>query len=194
MNLNTSRLTPSHPNWLELNSTNLDEFLIEAADCERKALALAMQFTSKYPKYKELMVGLTGIASGNLQNFRSLLAYFDKNGIEMLREIQKNLYTINLIYKCRHKHAERLLDKFIIASLMELRAAERYDQLINKLESKTIQSLLSQISVRKKMHSEKYLQLAAKYFKTNEIKKRVKYFLQAEHNVMRSMAPRISLY
>jgi len=194
MNLDTSHLKPSHPGWLELNFANLDEFLTEAADCERKASALAMQFTSKYPKYKELMIGLVGIAIGNLQNFQTLLEHFDKKGIEMLREIQKNLYTINLIYKCRHKHRERLLDKFIVAALLELRAAERYDQLISKLETKKMQVLLSRISARKKSHSEQYLQLAAKYFKPEEIKKRVKYFIQVEHNVMRSMDPKISLY
>ena len=194
MNLDTSHLKPTQPGWLELNSANLDEFLTEAADCERKASALAMQFTSKYPKYKELMNGLVSIAIGNLQNFQALLGHFDKKGIEMLREIQKNLYTINLIYKCRHKHRERLLDKFIVASLLELRAAERYDQLINKLETKKMQSLLSRISARKKIHSEEYLQLTAKYFKAEEIKKRVKYFIQIEHTVMRSMDPKISLY
>jgi tRNA-(ms[2]io[6]A)-hydroxylase len=194
MNLDTSHLKPSHPVWLELNSANLDEFLTEAADCERKASALAMQFTSKYPKYKELMIGLVDIAIGNLQNFQTLLEHFDKKGIEMLREIQKNLYTINMIYKCRHKHRERLLDKFIVASLLELRAAERYDQLISKLETKKMQALLSRISARKKIHSEQYLQLAAKYFKAEEIKKRVKFFLRVEQNIIRSVDPKISLY
>ncbi len=187
-------LKPSRKDWVELNAMHLDQFLTEAADCERKASAFAMQFTSKYPKYKKLMSELVGIAIGNLQNFKLFLDHFDKQGIMMLKEIQKNLHSLSLMYECRHKHRERLLDKFIVASLLESRASERYDQLALQLNQRNLQKLLSKVSARKKLHAAKYLEMASRIFKEEEISKRIKFFLKVEYSVLTSSQPSVSLY
>ena len=63
MKLNLEVAVPSSPEWTNCVLNNFDEFLIDHADCERKASSMAMSFVAKYPDRVEIIPELidTGI-------------------------------------------------------------------------------------------------------------------------------------
>jgi len=64
----------SSPEWLNLVLTDFDNFLIDHANCERKASAMAMGLIAKYPDRKEIIPELIETAIEELEHFRDVYA------------------------------------------------------------------------------------------------------------------------
>ncbi|MEL7196633.1 MAG: tRNA isopentenyl-2-thiomethyl-A-37 hydroxylase MiaE [Bacteroidota bacterium] len=62
----------SKPEWITAVMADFDAFLMDHADCERKASAMALSFVAKYPDRVEILPDLIDTAVEELEHFRSV--------------------------------------------------------------------------------------------------------------------------
>ena len=111
-------------------------FLADHANCERKASALAMGMVAKYPDRPAILPGLINVAREELEHFEAVYKVMCHRGIALSRDAQ-DPYVNQLIDEMRHGRDERLLDRLVVAALVEMRGAERFGLIANALEDPT---------------------------------------------------------
>ena len=104
-----------------------ESFLKDHADCERKASSMALSFVAKCPDKTEIIPELIETALEELEHFQQVYAIMQKRGIQLRSEMPKDQYIQQLIEKCRSGKDDRLLDRMLVASIVECRGAERFN-------------------------------------------------------------------
>ena len=72
------------PDWVQVILDNFDDFLIDHASCERKAMAYAMSVIVKYPDRTEIIPDLLQVAQDELDHFRNVLELMEQRGLQMI--------------------------------------------------------------------------------------------------------------
>ena len=134
------------PEWVQVILDNFDAFLIDHASCERKAMAYAMSVVVKYPDRTEILPDLLQVAQDELDHFRDVLALMDKRGLQMTAD-EPDPYVNQLIKVCRHGRDERLLDRLLVASVIETRGAERFRIIAEALEDSELKEFSQMLNL-----------------------------------------------
>jgi tRNA-(ms[2]io[6]A)-hydroxylase len=103
---------------------NLDEVLIDHANCEKKAASMAVNFLFRYPDEQALLSPLSALAREELRHFEQLLAIIRRREIDV-RRLAPSAYAGRLVKAARKKEPARCLDLMLCASLIEARSCER---------------------------------------------------------------------
>ena len=83
MKLNLDIKVPSKPEWVEAVMNDFPAFLIDHADCERKASSMAMSFVAKYPDRTEIIPELIEIGIEELEHFQQVYQLMEKRDIQL---------------------------------------------------------------------------------------------------------------
>ena len=110
--------------WLPAALANLDEVLIDHANCEKKAASMAINFLFRYPDRPELLVPLSVLAREELRHFEQVLSVLERRNIP-IRRLTPSAYAGRLVKSARKNEPERCLDLMLCASLIEARSCER---------------------------------------------------------------------
>ena len=70
MTFDIPELTPSKPEWLAAVLADINTFLADHADCERKASGMAMSLVAKYPDRTPILKDLIHTGIEELEHFR----------------------------------------------------------------------------------------------------------------------------
>ena len=92
--------------WIDAVISDFDSFLMDHANCERKASSMAMSFVAKYPNRIEIIPELINIGIEELDHFRSVFEIMRKRGIQLANEIGQDHYVKQLLDGC-HSVAAR---------------------------------------------------------------------------------------
>ncbi len=110
--------------WVDQAIAHMDEILLDHAQCERKAAAVAIQLMAQYPAKPGLVKALTAIAQEELEHFEQVNRWLAERGVK-LRAPKAPPYGGRLRSQIRRKDPERLLDSLLVAGLIEARSHER---------------------------------------------------------------------
>jgi len=80
MKLSIDLSVQTKPGWIKTVLEDFDSFLIDHADCERKASSSAMSFIAKYPNRTEMIPELIETAVEELEHFQQVYALMEKRG------------------------------------------------------------------------------------------------------------------
>lgn len=115
---------PTPPAWLSVALGDLPALLIDHAHCEKKAAAHAVSLVSQYPEQSIIVVPLISLAQEELRHFRQVFELLMARGLTLTID-PGDSYVKGLMGSARHSRLERLVDRLLIASLVEARSAER---------------------------------------------------------------------
>jgi tRNA-(ms[2]io[6]A)-hydroxylase len=153
-------LSPSEPSWINLVLENVNEFIQDHADCERKTSAMAMLLLGKYPDKEKIANDLISIAIKKLQRFQKVYGLMQERGIKLPQELSHDLYSKQLGWLIKNGKEERFLDKVLIAALIEAREQQRlkifYDHLTDAALKKFYSQFLTSGNVYKDMLAKYY--------------------------------------
>ena len=110
--------------WLAAALKNLDEVLIDHANCEKKAASMAVNFLFRYPDEHALLIPLSALAREELRHFEQDLAILRRRQI-VVRRLTPSAYAGRLVKVARKNEPQRCLDLMLCASLIEARSCER---------------------------------------------------------------------
>ncbi|NOY15971.1 MAG: tRNA-(ms[2]io[6]A)-hydroxylase [Gammaproteobacteria bacterium] len=181
------------PDWVQVILDNFDDFLIDHASCERKAMAYAMSVIVKYPDRTEIIPDLLQVAQDELDHFRDVLELMEQRGLQMIPD-EPDPYVNQLIKICRHGRDERLLDRLLVASVIETRGAERFRIIAEALEDAELKEFYRNLWATEAKHGDVFRKMASHYFSETEIEQRSQEITEAEAEIMVGLKWRASLH
>lgn len=158
--------------WLELVIANTDKLLADHAYCEQKAAASAMSLINKYPDDPFLVKAMLKLAHEELEHFELLYDLLQQRGIP-LGAIDKDPYVAELLPLCRKHGKDALVDRLLVASLIEARSAERFRLLADHLPDEELRAMYKDLFITESRHHTVFVNLAAHYAPKEEVKARL---------------------
>lgn len=190
--LNLTWDTPKE--WAAQAVANLDDFLIDHADCERKASSMCMSFVAKCPDKVEMIPELIDTALEELDHFKMVYKIMEERGIRLPDKMPKDKYIHQLIDCCRSGRDERLMDRMLIASIVEVRGAERFRLIEEALEIGELKKFYKFLWTSEAKHGNLFVKLALKYWDEAVVFDRLKELNKMEGEIMSKLPFRPALH
>lgn len=178
----------THPEWIQSVLTNFAVFISDHASNERKASATCMDFVVRYPNHHSLVVTASRIAEEELSHFNDVVRLMFEHGYELLSD-EKDPYILKLREHTRHSSRERLLDRLLCSSLIEMRGTERFEILSQTHPDPTWKEFYRKLHLSERGHGYAFYHEALKIFPTQEVNDRFQKLLQIESEANLSTPP-----
>ena len=183
----------SSPAWVDKVLENFDEFLIDHANNEKKASAVAMSMIAHYPDRTELLEQMADLALEELNHYRQVLKLMLKRGIKPIGD-EKDLYVNAIIKRIRKGSEDYFLDRLLSGALIEARGAERFACLAEKLEEPELAKFYDSLARSERSHYVLFLELARTYFSESEVDQRWHEWVDIEAEVLLNLPVRARLH
>lgn len=180
--------------WTETVLKDFASFLRDHADCERKASAMAMSFVAKCPDKKAIILDLIETALEEMVHFKKVYEIMAEKDISLDHEIKPDIYIKQLIDLCRSGRDERLMDRMVVAAVVEARGAERFRLIAENITDKELQQFYEMLWKSEHKHSDIFLNMAENYWPKDHILERLNYFLEKEAEICKSLPFRAALH
>jgi tRNA 2-(methylsulfanyl)-N6-isopentenyladenosine37 hydroxylase len=187
-----SVLAPTPSAWIAAVRGDFDAFLRDHAACERKASATAMTLASHYRDKEELVTEMVDLACEELHHFRKVYACIVARG-GRLGDDTKDRYVRELLALARRAPDVYLLDRLLIAGVIEARGCERFQLLADALEP-DLAPLYADFARSEARHAGLFVRLAKTYYAEGEVHARLDELSAAETAVMRALPLRPALH
>lgn len=118
--------------WAELAANDLNAVLVDHAQCELKAAQNALSLAARHPENLRVVRALAALAGEEAEHFSRVVSFLEKRGVALtwpsvdsyaadLRRVTQGLPQSSLGY---------LVDRLLLASLIEARSCERFKLLL----------------------------------------------------------------
>lgn len=171
----------------------MDVFLPDHAAAEKKASSMAMTMVSHYPDKPELVTAMIDLALEELSHFRSVVKIMQGRGVSLLPD-EKDPYVNALRREARRASDLYLMDRLLIAGIVEARGAERFGMIASALPEGELKRFYDAITRSEQGHEELFLRLAELYFDPGTVHQRLEELLEAEAGIVRNLPVRLALH
>ncbi len=169
--------------WVDCVLNNFDAFLQDHADCERKASAMAMSFIAKAPDKEAIIPELIETAIEELEHFQEVYKLMEQRGVPLRKEMYQDLYMKQLIDCCRSTPDERLLDRMLLASIVECRGAERFRLVSEGLTDPDLKQFYKVLWTSEAKHGNIFVKLALQYWDESIVYPRLRELIDVEAKI-----------
>ncbi len=173
--------------------SDIDGFLLDHANCERKASALAMSMVVKYPDRHGVVAGLIDLAREELEHFSRMYDLLRQRGLTLAKDIP-DPYINQLLEHARHGRDERFIDRMLISSVVECRGAERFGILAESLPSPGLRALYRDFWKSEVKHGHQFVHLLLTECDESVVYPRLQELLEIEANIVRGLKLRPALH
>ncbi|MDA8693424.1 tRNA-(ms[2]io[6]A)-hydroxylase [Saprospiraceae bacterium] len=184
----------SKQEWVDAVMADFDAFLQDHADCERKASAMAMSFVAKYPNRKEIIPELIETGIEELEHFQMVYKVMESRGVDLQHSIGEDPYLKALLKLCHSGREERFMDRLILASLVEVRGAERFKMVADALEEGELKKFYKMLWVSEAKHGHIYVKMALEYFPEDVVYDRLRWWIDKEAEILNGLEIRAALH
>ena len=174
------------PEWIDVILSDFDAFLLDHAACERKASAMAMSLVSHYPDKPKLVQAMIDLALEEMAHFKQVMRHILAKGL-MLAPDTKDPYIQALRKLVRQGSKYYLLDRLLIAGVIEARGHERFSIVGEHLEPGKLKTLYQTIAKAEEKHHQLFVKLAKQYAPCNEVDDRLEHLLDHEAQLIKHL-------
>jgi tRNA-(ms[2]io[6]A)-hydroxylase len=183
--------TPSE--WLETVLADFDTFLCDHASAEKKASGMAVTMISHYPDKTELVDVMGAIAVEELNHFREVIKIIHRRGKTLAGDVKDN-YVGELRKSFRKGSEFYMMDRLIIAGIIEARGAERFGIVAGGLPAGRLKDFYVTITESEQRHYTTFLDLAYRYLDKDEVNQRTLQLLTIEAQICAAQPFRAALH
>jgi len=194
MKLSADLVVASPDGWIETVLQDFDAFLLDHANCERKASSMAMSFVARYPDRLEIIPELIDTAVEELEHFRDVYAIMEKRGLQLPHKITEDLYVKELLSHCRTGRDERFIDRMLWASVIECRGAERFRLVYQNLPEGELKKFYHMLWASEAKHGHIFVKMLLNYFEDEPVYKRLDELVAIEADVLGRLPLRPALH
>lgn len=182
----------SDPRWIEVATSDIDALLVDHANCERKAAGSALSLIAAYPEQSALVRRLSALAIEELRHFRQVCEFVAARGL-VLKPDFGDPYAKALQALARTPRHQRLVDRLLLASLIEERSHERLALLADSLEDPGLAALYRRLARAEETHAHLFVDLAAETQIESDLEARHVALAEQEAEILRRLPvePRI---
>ena len=171
---------PTPEAWIKSAISNADLLLIDHANCEKKAASTALSLLYRYVEKPRLLRRLSRLAREELRHFEQVAGVIEERGIAY-RHVSASRYAGALNMMVRSHEPQRLVDKLLVASVIEARSCERFALLADVVDVQ-LAGLYRSLLDSEKRHFDVYRQLALEYGDEKDVRARIDLILEEENN------------
>jgi len=179
--------------WTEAVMRDFNSFLLDHAAAEKKASGMAISMLSHYPDRVELVAAMADLAIEELTHYREVVKWIHHRGLVTAAD-QKDAYVLAFRESIRQGREVYLLDRLLIASIIEARGAERFALVAQALEAGPLKKFYQSIARSEERHYELFLALAQKYLEHDMIEQRWSELLDREATIVAALPIRAALH
>lgn len=184
----------SSQEWVEAVLNDFDAFLIDHADGERKASAMAMGLVAKYPNRVEMIPDLIDNAIEELEHLRIVYELMEERGLQLTHSLKKDEYVARLVKMTHDGREEKLLDRLLLVAVMETRGQERFFTIEKALKDPKLKAIYHQIGMDEDKHGYIFVDMALNYFDKDIVKRRMEWWVDREQEVFESLPIRAAIH
>jgi len=179
----------SSSEWLDAVLADFDSFLLDHAACERKASATALSLVSHYRDRRALVEAMVTLAREELEHFHQVVWILHERGLALGPDT-KDLYIQNLRQEIRTGRDVYLLDRLLLAGIVEARGCERFGMVADALEAGPLQLFYREITRSEAQHHGLFYRLARHYFDPAVAGQRLNELLDREAEIVSALPHR----
>jgi tRNA-(ms[2]io[6]A)-hydroxylase len=173
--------------WAEIAKDNLQQILTDHAFLEQKAASNAVSLIINYSEETKLVQAMSEIAIEEMEHFKMVHDFMVKRGMVLGRE-QKNDYAIQLMkfFKKTGDRKEALIQRLLIAALIEARSCERFKVFSENMEDKELAKFYKDLMISEANHYTIFLGFARAYEDRETVDKLWSSLLKFEAEMMKN--------
>lgn len=173
------------PRWVNIVEKNIAEILTDHAYCEQKASSNAISIIIKFPHHSHLVTEMTAIALEEMEHFGMVHEEILKRGLTLGKE-RKDPYVNDLLAFAKQggNEEERLVDRLLVAAMIEARSCERFRLLSEEISDKDLRVFYRDLMESEARHYTTFLKLAKRYGGAIDVDKRWAEFLAYETSII----------
>jgi len=177
--------------WAAVAVADLDRTLSDHVHCEKKAAASALKLVADHPDRPDLVRSLARLAQEEQHHFLAVLAELQRRGAPLLPD-EGDPYAQALLRLVRGG-AARLVDRLLVAALIEARSCERLAILAGALPEPRLRELYERLARSEAGHEQLFVDLARRHGGEAEAGARLTALAEAEARIVAGLplAPRI---
>ena len=179
--------------WVRRVEEHLPEVLIDHAHCEKKAAGVAMNLIFSYVEHVEFVTPLSEIVSEELDHFRQVLAILDQRQIKFRRQ-KPSSYGQRLQELVRPSDPARIIDRCLIAALIEARSCERFAVLRDHISDQSLAVFYGSLFESEARHHSTYVQFAKQFGTPDEVSARLHELAVAESQIISQGDPFVRMH
>lgn len=179
------------PVWVNIAEKTIDEILTDHAYCEQKAASTCISLIVQYPDKEDLVEEITPIVAEEWGHFRKVLKELKQRGYKFGKTRTDDY--VNELMKFQRKGGkdeDRLMDKLLIAAMIEARSCERFRLLSLHIGDDDLKKFYHEFMVSEAGHYRTFIDLAKKYAPEAKVKDRWQEMLEFEAGIMKNRALR----
>ena len=173
--------------WILAASLDPASLLIDHAHCEKKAAVMALSVITRYPDKRILVEKMATLAQEEMSHFAQVLNILYSRGFTFGRD-PGDTYVQALHKHIRKEEPGRLLDTFLVNSLIEARSCERFQLLANHVADQELSAFYRSLLESEAGHRTMFLDLAREYFPKEEVKSRLDTLSAAEAVIITTLS------
>lgn len=180
---------PTDPRWVNIAEKNIEEVLIDHAFCEQKAASTAISFIVTYPEHSELVTEMAALAREEMSHFEMVHKRILSRGLVLGRD-RKDEYVgkVMAFFPKTKDRMVRLVDRLLVAALIEARSCERFKLLSEQLKDVELAKFYRNLMESEAGHYTLFIGLARKYGSEEEVNKKWADLLEFEAEVMQNLS------
>ena len=179
--------------WVATALSDFNHFLIDHANCERKASALAMSFIVRYPDKVKIIPGLIDLAKEELEHFDEAYQLMRARGLEFSKD-EQSPYVNELLKHARHGRHDRFIDRMLIASVIESRGAERFGLIAQAHPEAEIRSFYERLYRCELKHAHVFAKMLLDYVDQDTVYTRLHQINEIEAGIIQKLPWRAALH
>jgi len=179
-------LVPTDPRWTKAVMADFDTFLVDHAAAERKASAVGMSFVVRYPDRTALLDPMIEFAREELEHFHRVYRVLAARGLSLAADTPDR-YVGALMKLVRTGRDTRLLDRLLMAAVVEARGCERFGLVAEALPPGEMRALYEDITRSEARHHGLFVRLAKECFAPDVVESRLREWLAHEAEVVASL-------
>ncbi len=172
--------------WAEAVLEQPLALLADHAHLERKAAVSALYLVAHWPDREGIVERMSVVAREELEHLELVHRVLLRRGGKLLHE-HANPYVQGLQELVRKGTTRHLLDRLLVASLIEARSCERFECLAEAAADSELRDLYDGLATSERGHHKLFLNFAKREF-PDEAEPRFDAMLEAEAKLMESLA------
>jgi tRNA-(ms[2]io[6]A)-hydroxylase len=186
---------PTSPSWLDAVFSDFDAFLLDHANCERKASATGMAFVARYPDRHELLDPMIEFAKEELEHFHVMYRICAQRGL-ILADDYKDPYVNALRTKIRAGGDAHFLDRLLVSGVVEARGCERLFLVSEALRERdpALHPAYLELARAESRHHAFFFRMARLYFSEAEVRSRGGELLDFEADLVERLPHRAAVH
>jgi tRNA-(ms[2]io[6]A)-hydroxylase len=180
--------------WAIQAVKDIDSFLQDHADAERKVANMCLSLIAKYPDRVKIIDELIQISVEELLHFKQVYGLIRYRGNELNGVFQKDPYIKGLMSVVRSDREHLFMDRLIIASIAELRGSERFKLISEVVKDQKIAKFYKNLHLQELEHIDSFINMAKSYFDPKDVNERVEQVLIKEGEVSAGLPWRSAIH